>query len=208
MIQWKLVYISCGLKGLKNAIVTYPTIHALEDGTLWMRYFWKKLLNWIHTKATTIWRKIFACHVQLSVNISSELGNLQRETRFVMNFRLRIETQCSIICSNCFLLTKNTTFYFYNLLLQVMKNVLCMSTEKKKLVVITKWESNANTKTRISSTEVLAWCLGKYKRYRLTRAVGTWKDHLYTLMLLATWSCKRSITTKVYCFGKKVTKIF
>lgn len=57
----------------------------------------------------------------------------------------------------------------------------------QKLIVFTKWETNANIKTRISSTGVIsALCLIEYERCHLLGSSGTWKDHQCTFLIPVT----------------------
>lgn len=75
-----------------------------------------------------------------------------------------------------FLLVKQTTFYYlqqecklsflHNIVIGDEKWVLHVSRKSKKIVVITKWETSANIKTRTPSIEALQLYLAKYGIYK------------------------------------------
>lgn len=69
---------------------------------------------------------------------------------------------------------------------------------KKKIVVISKSETNAKCKNH-----TLALYLVEYEWRCPLRAAGTWMHHLRRHLLPETWSSKWSITLKVSYFGKE-----
>lgn len=58
---------------------------------------------------------------------------------------------------------------------------ICFASHQKsrKTMVIRKWETNANTKSRNFSTEIFTVYLVAYENCHLLRTVRAWKDHLF-----------------------------
>lgn len=73
----------------------------------------------------------------------------------------------------------------------------------ERTLVIAKWETRVNIKTRTPTTDALALCLcSEYNTYRSFRTSGSWKGRYCRELLSAAWSDKESITPKVYYFEK------
>ena len=135
-MQWRFIHVNCGLKVFKMMTETYPTKLALEDYLIWMKKFWKRLLNWILIKAPEIWcQNIY--HVQLCSNISDELRKWAKMgLGFLKSFHLRTRRNFPPSAVIFFFKPGIPTFHFLIILLHMKKNGSCMSTEK--------WEAGAN----------------------------------------------------------------
>lgn len=102
--------------------------------------------------------------------------NLQREFSFFMSFYLRTEhhLQPFLVASHCYMWWK--------------MGFACHQ-KMKKTMIIAKWETSANTKTRTSSARVLVLCQLEYEWCRPLWASGTQKNYHCRHLLPATMYC-------------------
>lgn len=162
---------------LKDLQMSYLTCLVLEDGPLeWITFE----REWNLVKTPGIW-----CHVQLSTNISSELGKLViREFEFLMRFSFRTEhgdprsfnQECQLF------------HFFLTTLVQVVKNGFCKASgnERKKPVPTPKPKP-------FDSFFFYIWS-------NIPSITGQWIYHCRRLSP-ATWSGKRTMTSHLSCFG-------
>lgn len=135
----------------------------------------------------------------------SSLLTVYRTFHSFIELSLENWTQRSPIYSNLIAWNDNLTF-FLRIGTADENKVLYINRNKKKMtVVITKWETNVNIKTRKPCTVALAFYLMKYVKCHPLRSIGKWKNHHSRYILPATWLDKQSIAF-VSCFDK--LKIF